>query len=69
MEKEKIRLDYTITCDGCVKIIPAGESVYPLYETNWEQFDIPLEEMRTEWVISFCYDCISQVPNKLSIGE
>ena len=64
MEREKIILDHSETCDACGKTISAGEPVYPLYDTNCEQPNISLEEIRTEWILSFCSDCIGQVADK-----
>lgn len=61
MEREKTTLDHSDTCDACGKTISADETVYSMYDTNSKQSNIPLEETRTEWILSFCSDCIGQV--------
>ena len=61
MTREKITLNHSETCDSCQKPILAGEPVYPLYNTNIEQPNIPMEEIRTDWILSFCFDCIDKV--------
>lgn len=66
MEREKITLDHSETCDSCGKIISAGEPVYPLYDTNYDQPNIPLEEIRTEWILSFCSDCVGRVNEQMA---
>lgn len=64
MEREQITLGYVGTCDSCGKIISVGEPVYPLYDSNYQQPDVPLEEIRTEWILSFCSDCIGKVASR-----
>ncbi len=64
MEREQIVLESPTTCDGCQQVIAAGDPVFPLYDTDdkyAESHNIPLGEIRSTWILSFCSECIKNV--------
>jgi len=61
MEKEVIILQWSTTCDLCEKTIEAGESVYPLYDSNWDRPNVPMEHIYSNWIMDSCEQCICHV--------
>lgn len=67
MELEQIILTNSATCDCCQKIIAAGDPVFPLFDTDdkyAESHNIPLGEIRSTWILSFCSECVKTVNNE-----